>query len=158
MVESRSPQPLDYCKILATYAKWCYSMWKDMFPGTCVPTTASIKVVKIPSALCYGSSRHSFWVSSSLPHAELKEQARLIREKYMHDLFGQLPEAPIFVEAVKDGGDWGRVKWGHCAETLTTMWCACSIYVQRVNDANDNDHIQLVLSGALTRVHGRRNH
>lgn len=120
MVESRGSGPLDYCKVLATYAKWCYTMWKERFPGTCVPTTASIKVVKIPSRS--RSSQQSFWVSTSLPHAKLKEEARLIREKYMHDLFGRLPDAPIFVEAVKQGGDWGRIKWGHCAETLTTMW------------------------------------
>lgn len=121
MVESRTPQPVDYRKILATYAKWCYTIWKDFFPGTVVPTTASIKVISTPSEI-NDPYWPSFWVSTSLPHADLKEEARLVREQYLHDLFGRLPAAPIFTEAVKQGGDWGRVKWGHCAETLTTMW------------------------------------
>jgi hypothetical protein len=30
----------------------------------------------------------------SLPRANLKEEAYLVREKYMHDLFGRLPDAP----------------------------------------------------------------
>lgn len=115
MVESRTSAPADYCKLLATYAKWCYTIWRDLFPRTCVPTTASIKVV-------IAGQRQSFWVSTSLPHADLKEAARLVREQYMHALFGRLPEAPIFAEAVKRGGECGHVKWGHCAETLTTMW------------------------------------
>jgi hypothetical protein len=126
MVESQGSQSLDYCRILATYAKWCHTIWKDLFPRTCVPTTASIKVITIPSEACHGSSRHSFWVSTSLPHANHKEEARLIRETHMHVLFGQLPDPPIFVDSIKHGGDWGRVKWGHCAETLTTMWQVCS--------------------------------
>jgi len=125
MVESQGSQSLDYCRILATYAKWCHTIWKDLFPRTCVPTTASIKVITIPSEACHGSSRHSFWVSTSLPHANHKEEARLIRETHMHVLFGQLPDPPIFVDSIKHGGDWGRVKWGHCAETLTTM---CSYF------------------------------
>lgn len=120
MVEPRLPGPTDYPRILATYAKWCHTIWKDSFPGTCVPTTASIKVIAPTDKRPVGSSQ-SFWVSTSLPHAPLKEEARLIRERYMHDAFGQLPDAPIFVEAIKGGGDWGRVKWGHCAETLTIM-------------------------------------
>jgi hypothetical protein len=122
MVESQGTRSSDYCKVLATYAKWCHTIWNDLFPGSCVPTTASIKVVTLPSGVCHGSSRHLLWVFTSLPHTNHKEEARRIREKYMHDLFGQLPDAPIYVEAVKQGGDWGRVKWGHCAETLTTMW------------------------------------
>ena len=124
-VESRGTHPLDYSKVLATYAKWCHTIWKDVFPGTCVPTTASIKVVTLPSEVCHGSIRDSFWVSTSLPHANLKEEARLIRETYMHDLFGRLPDAPIYVEAIKQGEECGRIKWGHCAETLTTMWRVC---------------------------------
>lgn len=121
MVESRPAQPVDHCKILATYAKWCHTIWKDIFPKTVVPTTASIKVVST-SYKTDNDCWPSFWVSTSLPHADLKEEARLIREKYMHDLFGRLPAAPIFSEAVKQGGNWGHIKWGHCAETLTAMW------------------------------------
>lgn len=131
-MESRGTNSSDYCKVLATYAKWCHTIWKDLFPGTCVPTTASIKVVTLPSGVCNSSSRHSFWVSTSLPHTNLKEEARLIREKYMHDLFGRLPDAPIYVEAVKQGEECGRIKWGHCAETLTTMWQVRSFIGQMI--------------------------
>lgn len=130
MVESRGSRPLDYHRILATYAKWCHTVWRDAFPGTCVPTTASIKVVTpISRNGSVPDHRRSFWVSTSLPHANLKEQARLVREQYMHDVFGRLPDAPIFAEALKEGVDCGRVKWGHCAETLTTMWCVCSVLI-----------------------------
>jgi hypothetical protein len=122
MVESRDTDPLDYCKVLATYAKWCHTIWRDLFPGSCVPTTASIKIVTLPPGAYHSSYRHSFWVSTSLPHTDLKEEARLIREKYMHDLFGRLPDPPIYVEAINQGVHWGRIKWGHCAETITTMW------------------------------------
>lgn len=141
-MESRGTHPLDYCKVLATYAKWCHTIWKDLFPGTCVPTTASIKVVTPPSEACHGSARHSFWVSTSLPHANLKEEARLIREKYMHNLFGRLPDAPIYVEAIKQGEDCGRIKWGHCAETLTTMWRVC-LFI---------DQVTMVLILSLARI------
>ena len=155
MVESRGPQPSNYCKVLATYAKWCHTIWKDLFPGTCVPTTASIKVVT-SSGVRRDSSRHSFWVSTSLPHARLKEKARLIREKYMHDLFGRLPEAPIYVDAVKQGGDWGRVRWGHCAETLTTMWQVYSI--RRGNGADLTYSCQFVFSRTPTQLGVWSNH
>lgn len=150
MVEPQLPGPTDYFKILATYAKWCHTIWRDMFPGTCVPTTASIKVVTSSTPDRITKPLTSFWVSTSLPHAPLKEQARLIRERYMHDVFGQLPDAPIFVEAIKDGADWGRVKWGHCAETLTTMWYVCR---SQIHEPHHSFHLQFVSSRARTRPH-----
>ncbi|KZP11642.1 hypothetical protein FIBSPDRAFT_1050572 [Athelia psychrophila] len=128
IVEPHPPTRAGYQQLLATYARWCHTAWRALFPRTCVPTTASIKVVSLP-ALSASTSPHgpgpgaAFWLSTSLPHAALKEAARAVREQHMHALFGPLPAAPIWAHAVRHGGAWGRVKWGHCAETLTTM-CA----------------------------------
>jgi uncharacterized membrane-anchored protein len=95
-----------------------------------------------------------FWVSTSLPHARLKEKARLVREKSMHDLFGRLPDAPIYVEAVKQGADWGRVKWGHCAETLTTMWQVCLVHRLDYDDVNSHasSYFRVPLPGLMCGV------
>ena len=125
MVDSPPRQAVDYDYILAAFAKWCHVMHKTIFKSFKCPTIASLITVVLASGnvQVHCTSTADFAVSSSLPGplGKLKNQAREIRHACLDKIFNKLPDAPRFVEEVNRGKKFG-VNWGHCAETLSTIW------------------------------------
>jgi hypothetical protein len=128
MVDSPPRQTVDYNYVLAVFAKWCFVVKKAFFKRHASPTMASLITIVLATGdvqvhCTPTGTTANFAVSSSLPgpFGKLKNQAREIRQACLDKIFTKLPDAPRFVDAVNRGKNHG-VNWGHCAETLSTLW------------------------------------
>lgn len=140
MVDSPSLGNIDYSYVLAAFAKWCHIMHKAIFFQDQCPTMASLITVILSSGRVQvhctpAGETANFAVSSSLPGplGKFKNQAREVRQACLDKLFSKLPDAPRFAAATENRGQY-KVNWGHCAETLSTIWLV--VLFSAARDAN----------------------
>lgn len=116
--------PAKYTELLCVFSKWCDTVASSL-DGQTTPNTAVIFWAKVPPGpwqAHFGRHSEVFTIYTNLSQldSKVKELARLVRQKHLEEILGDLGIEP---KANSPNIIAKNTKWGHCAETLAlTRW------------------------------------